>query len=282
MTNEATEKIIKNEDIELELLLEAIYMKYGYDFRNYSRAHIRRRIRHKMTLGGFRSITEILHKTLYDSKFFYELLSYLSISTTKMFRDPSFYKAFREKVIPILKTYPFIRIWHAGCSTGQEVYSMAILLEEEGLLHRTQIYATDFDKAALKEAKEGIYHIDNIKEYTHNYQKSGGKSSFSDYYVAQYGSVIFDSSLNKKITFAEHNLVTDGLFGEMHVILCRNVLIYFNNELQNKVIKLFLDSLCDGCFLCLGSSESLISSNSSNCFEEFAITEKVYRKKYIV
>lgn len=271
---------IENEEIEIHLLLEAINMKYGYDFRNYSSAHMKRRIHNRMSIFGITSISEMLHKVIYDKEFFNQILSDFSINVTEMFRDPSFYIAFRKHVIPILKTYPFIRIWHAGCSTGEEIYSMAILLKEEGLYDRTQIYATDFNKIVLQKAKEGIYNIDDIKDYTYNYQRAGGKASFSDYYVAQYGSVIFNSSLKKKITFAEHNLVTDGTFGEMHVIICRNVLIYFNKELQSSVIKLFSDSLSNGCFLCLGSKESIKFSTSTENFEEVVGCEKIYRKKY--
>jgi len=283
MINENIEEKSRNQEIDIQLLLEAIKMKYGYDFRNYSSAHMKRRILYRLSVtDGINSIAEMQHKVIHDKEFFRSVLADFSINVTEMFRDPSFYIAFRKEVIPILKTYPFIRIWHAGCSTGEEIYSMAILLKEEGLQDRTQIYATDFNNKALQKAKEGIYDIGNIKEYTYNYQKSGGKSSFSDYYIAQYDSVIFEQSLKKKITFAEHNLVTDGVFGEMHVIVCRNVLIYFNKQLQNNVIKLFSDSLSNGCFLCLGSKESIKFSSSSDSFEDFVSSEKIYRKKYIL
>ena len=282
MTKNITEERITNEEIEIHLLLEAINMKYGYDFRNYSSAHMKRRINYRMSVDGIVSITEMQHKILYDKEFFNLVLSDFSINVTEMFRDPSFYRAFRKDVIPILKTYPFIRIWHAGCATGEEIYSMAILLKEEGLYDRAQIYATDFNKIVLQKAKDGIYPLSDIKEYTHNYQLAGGKSSFSDYYIAQYDSVIFEPSLKKKITFAEHNLVTDGVFGEMHVIICRNVLIYFNKELQSRVIKLFSDSLSNGCFLCLGSKENIKFSTSADNFEEVVSSEKIYRKKYLL
>ena len=282
MIKNETEEKIANEEIEIHLLLEAINMKYGYDFRNYSSAHMKRRINYRMSVEGIVSITEMQHKILYDKGFFNLVLSDFSINVTEMFRDPSFYRAFRKDVIPILKTYPFIRIWHAGCATGEEIYSMAILLKEEGLYDRAQIYATDFNKIVLQKAKNGIYPLSDIKEYTHNYQQAGGKSSFSDYYIAQYDSVIFEPSLKKKITFAEHNLVTDGVFGEMHVIICRNVMIYFNKKLQNRVIKLFSDSLSNGCFICLGSKESIEFSTSSGSFEEFVSSEKIYRKKYFI
>lgn len=271
---------IEAENIELMLLLEAIYLKYGYDFRDYSSQHIKRRVLRRMSMEGLKNISELQNKVLYDKEFLRIILADFSINVTEMFRDPTFYKAFRKDVVPILKTYPFIRIWHAGCSTGEEVYSMAILLKEEGLYDRSQIYATDFNKVVLQKAKEGIYHIDNIKDYTHNYQQAGGTGSFGDYYIAKYDSVIIDQSLKKKITFADHNLVTDGVFGEMNVIVCRNVLIYFNEELQNNVIKLFSDSLSKGCFLCLGSKESINFSDCVDSFEALVESERIYRKKY--
>ncbi len=269
----------ENEDIEIRLLLEAIYIKYGYDFRSYSTAHMKRRILQRMTIAGINSITDMQHKVLYEKEFLKTILSDFSINVTEMFRDPMFYKAFRKEVVPVLKTYPFIKVWHAGCSTGEEVYSMAIIFKEEGLYDRAQLYATDFNAIVLNKAKEGIYPIDAIKEYTYNYQKSGGKASFSDYYIAKYDSVILEQSLKEKIIFAEHNLVTDGVFGEMNVVLCRNVLIYFNRELQNRVIKLFLDSLCHGCFLCLGSKETVRFSSCAGYFEPFIENEKIYQRK---
>lgn len=282
MNKDKIEEKVENEEIELYLLIEAVNMKYGYDFRNYSRAHIKRRVLHRMAMFDIDSISEMQNRILYDKELFNILLADFSINVTEMFRDPSFYKAFREKVVPVLKTYPYIRIWHAGCSTGEEVYSMAILLKEEGLYDKAQIYATDFNRTVLEKAKDGIYQINDIKEYTYNYQQAGGRASFSDYYIAQYGSVAFDPSLKKKITFAEHNLVTDGVFGEMHVVVCRNVLIYFNKELQNRVVSLFSDTISNGCFLCLGSKESLKFSNSGDRFEEFVRSEKIYRKKYLL
>ena len=282
MNQDQIKENIESEDIEISLLLQGIYLKYGYDFRSYSNAHMKRRILRRMSLAGLDNISEMQHKLLYDKEFFKILLSDFSINVTEMFRDPTFYSAFRKSVVPILKTYPFVRIWHAGCSTGEEVYSMAILLKEEGLYERAQIYATDFNTRVLQKAKDGIYGIDNIKDYTYNYQQAGGTSSFADYYTANYNSVIIDQSLKKKITFAEHNLVTDGVFGEMHVIICRNVLIYFNRELQNSVINLFYDSLSNGCFLCLGSKEGVTFSSSCDKFEVFSHDEKIYRKKYNV
>jgi len=268
-----------NDDIELGLLLEAVYLKYGYDFRRYSKAHLKRRIGRRLTLAGLGNIAEMLHRILTDQSFFETLLLDLSINVTEMFRDPPFYLAVRREVIPLLKTYPFVKIWHAGCATGEEVYSLAILLKEEGLYERAQIYATDFNETVLQRAKEGVYPIAAVKEYTANYQKAGGAGSFTDYYTAGYDSVILAAELRKKIVFADHNLATDGVFGEMHLIFCRNVLIYFEKNLQNRVIDLFYESLCPGGFLCLGSKESLRFTGHDAHFEPFRQNEKIFRKK---
>lgn len=270
---------VDNERLEIQLLLEAIYQKYGYDFRDYSCAHTQRRLDHRRSLGNFSSYSEMMHKAIYDENFFNTLLLDLSINVTEMFRDPWFYSRVRESVIPHLKTYPFIKVWHAGCSAGQEVYSMGILLEEEGMKGRSQIYATDFNEMILAKAKDGIYPMDLVRDYTTNYQKAGGKFSLSDYYTADYDNVVLKRSLKEQILFSSHNLVTDGVFGEMNIIFCRNVLIYFNRELQNKVLKLFSDSLCPGGFLCLGSKENLKFSDVARDFEVVAEREKIYRKK---
>jgi len=278
--NEHIDPVSESELIEIELFLQAIYLKFGYDFKNYGKAHIRRRIRHRMGASGFSSISEMTHRLLYDPFFYQDVLQDLSITVTEMFRDPDFYKALRTEVVPMLKTYPFVKIWHAGCATGEEVYSMAIMLQEEGVLNRSQIYATDFNQIALQKAKSGIYPIEKIKEYTQNYQKSGGKSSFSDYFNALYGSVKLNESLKKNIVFADHNLVTDGVFGEMNLVICRNVLIYFDKDLQNKVLNLFYDSLIPGGFLCLGSKESLRFADKANAFDTITEHEKIYRRKF--
>lgn len=273
---------LENEDLEIRLLLEAIFLKYGYDFRDYSRAHLKRRIMHRLSLSELNSISQMQHQVLYDREFLETLLNDFSINVTEMFRDPPFYKAFRQDVVPVLKTYPFIKVWHAGCSSGEEVYSMAILLKEEGLYERTQIYATDFNVEVLEKAKQAIYPIDDIKDYTYNYQQSGGLASFADYYIARYDSVILEHALKKKIIFADHNLVTDGIFGEMHVIICRNVLIYFNRELQNKVFKLFYESLRIGGFLGIGTKESLRFSGYMEKFEIISENFKIFQKKFEV
>ncbi len=268
----------KNEQIEISLLLEAIYLKYGYDFRDYAGAHTRRRLEHRRVIGDIASFSEMQHRLLYDESFFSELLLDLSINVTEMFRDPWVYSKIREAIVPHLKTYPFIKVWHAGCSAGQEVYSMAILLDEEGIKHRAQIYATDFNELILGKAKDAIYPIDLVQNYTVNYQKSGGKNSFSDYYTADDENVVIRRSLKESILFSSHNLVTDGTFGEMNMIFCRNVLIYFNRELQNRVLKLFCNSLCPGGFLCLGTKESLAFSDVVDCFELVSKKDQIYRK----
>jgi len=269
----------ENEKIEIDLLLEAIYRKYHYDFKDYSRAHLKRRLKYRLKMAGLESFSQLQHKVLYDKTFFETLLLDLSINVTEMFRDPSFYLAIRKMVIPRLKKYSFIKIWHAGCATGEEVYSMAILLKEEGLYEKTQIYATDFNTLVLEKAKHAIYPIELVKEYTANYQKAGGLNSFADYYSARYDSVILSPSLKEKIVFADHNLVTDGVFGEMNMILCRNVLIYFTRNLQGRVIKLFLDSLAPSGFLCLGTKESLQLSPYAAYFVPFVEKEKIYQRK---
>jgi len=270
-------EILLNENIEIALLLEAIHLKYGYDFRGYSKSSLKRRIKRRLSLSDLKSICEMQHKLLYEKDFFETILLDFSINVTEMFRDPSFYRTIRKVIIPELKRLPFIRIWHAGCSTGEEVYSMAILLKEEGIYKKTRIYATDFNEQVIKKAKEGIYPIDRMKDYTTNYLKGGGRTSFADYYTAKYEFALMDKSLKEHIVFTDHNLVTDGVFGEMDIIFCRNVLIYFNRELQNRVFNLFRNSLRDGGFLCLGSKESVRFSDCSDDFEDIVKEEKIYR-----
>jgi chemotaxis protein methyltransferase CheR len=270
---------LDNQRLEIRLLLEAIYQKSGFDFRGYAAAHIKRRLDHVRSQGGLASFCDVTHRLIWDDDFFDTVLTALSINVTEMFRDPAFYRRVREAVIPHLKTYPFIKIWHAGCAAGQEVYSMAILLEEEGMKNRAQIYATDMNPPVLETARRGIYPLDVMRPYTANYQKAGGKTSFSEYYTTDEGNALMNGSLKANVLFSPHNLVTDGIFGEMNLIFCRNVLIYFGDALQNKVIKLFLDSLCNGGFLCLGSKESLRFSDYAEAFEVVDAREKIYRKK---
>lgn len=265
--------------IEVNLLLEAIYQRYGYDFRQYSQASIQRRLLHHLTKTEFPTISDLIPKILHDEAFFTALFFDLSVTVTEMFRDPWFYLALRKKVVPFLKTFPFINVWQAGCATGEEVYSLAILLKEEGLYDRARIYATDFNDAVLEKAKARIYPLERIKEYSLNYQKAGGQKSLADYYRARYQSIIIDASLQDHITFANHNLATDGVFGEMHLILCRNVLIYFDRTLQNRVLSIFRDSLCYNGFLCLGSKETIRFSKAQRDFVEFVAKERIYQCK---
>lgn len=270
---------VQVEDIEIRLLLEAIYQLYGYDFRSYSPASMRRRIMHRLTMSGFSTVLEMTDRVLRDRQFFVTLLNDLTVNVTEMFRDPEFYKAFREEVVPVLKTFPFIKIWHAGCSTGEEIYSMAILLEEEGLYERAMLYATDIDKNVLAAAKKGIYPIHAFKQYTDNYRRAGGRQSLSDYATARYDSVIMEQRLKRNIVFADHDLATDQVFGEMHVILCRNVLIYFDRPLQQRVFKLFGESLDMGGFLCLGTKESLRFSGNEESFDVVNRPLRIFRKR---
>jgi chemotaxis protein methyltransferase CheR len=267
------------EQIEINLLLEAIYQRYGYDFRQYNQASIKRRLLHHLAKTEFQTISNLIPAILFNQVAFKSLIFDLSVAVTEMFRDPWFFLALRQKVLPFLKTFPFINVWQAGCATGEEVYSLAILLKEEGLYDRTRIYATDFNDAALEKAKARIYPLERIKEYSINYQKAGGQKSLADYYQARYQSTILDASLQDNITFANHNLATDGVFAEMHLILCRNVLIYFNRTLQNRVLSTFRDSLRYNGFLCLGSKETVQFSNVQEDFVEFAANEKIYQCK---
>lgn len=266
------------DDIELQLLLEAIFQRYGYDFRSYSKASLRRRVDQHLLLARYDHIGTLIHDILHKGEAFSALLSCLTINVTEMFRDPDFYKAFREKVVPVLKTHPFLKIWHAGCATGEEIYSMAILLEEEGLYERSQIYATDIDKEVLEKARRGIFPVAELRKYTDNYQRAGGRGSLSDYYTAKYDNVIMDPRLKKNIIFADHDLATDQVFGEMQVIFCRNVLIYFNRELQNRVFQLFYDSLDMGGNLCLGNKESLRFAGCADQFDVVDKAQRIYRK----
>ncbi|XDD48640.1 protein-glutamate O-methyltransferase CheR [Leptospira sp. WS92.C1] len=267
-------------EIEIALLLEAIYQKCGYDFRQYSEAHIKRRLSSRLAISGLKTVSEMQFQVLHNEQFAYTLLHDLSITVTEMFRDPEFYKSLRQNVIPILKTYPFIKIWHAGCSSGEEAYSMAILLREEGLYERSMIYATDFNQKILDKAKAGVFQNDLIKDYTNNYQMSGGLESFSDYYTSNYNMFIMDQSLKKNIVWANHNMVTDSVFAEVHVIFCRNVLIYFKKNLQENIHLLFYESLINGGVLCLGSKEGLYFTDLKYKYDELDKKQKIFKKKY--
>jgi chemotaxis protein methyltransferase CheR len=269
---------IKIEDLEISLLLEGIYKLYGYDFRDYSPASMKRRIRKCIEDERVQTITGYQEKILHDSSVMGRFLDTISINVTAMFRDPEFYSAFRKKVIPDLRNRPFIKIWHAGCSTGEEVYSMAIILKEAGILEKTLLYATDISEKVLKKAKEGIFPIKLMQEYTNNYMASGGNESFSKYYLAKHSSAIFNNEVKNKIVWAEHNLVTDGSFNEFDVIICRNVLIYFNEALQNHVHKLFNESLAVQGFLVLGSKENIKFSAYEKNYTDVDVMWKIYRK----
>lgn len=268
-------------NIELQLLLEAVYLRYGYDFRNYSKAHIKRRILHHLGINQLSTITELQDKILREKNFFIELLDDLSINVTEMFRDPDFYKSFRENIIPRLQTYTYFKIWHAGCATGEEVYSLAILLHEEGLLDRCQVYATDFNRKVLQIAKDGVYQKADVVQYEKNYKLSGGKSKLSDYYKSMYGSVMFNKELSNRVVFADHNLVTDSVFAEVNLILCRNVLIYFEKNLQDRVLNLFYESLVPSGTLCLGTKESIKFTQVEKSFETIDEKQKIFKKKII-
>lgn len=262
----------------MQLLLEGVYRYYGFDFRNYVPSSLKRRIRHIMQSEGLTSISALQDYILHDFQCLERFLLGLTVHVTSMFRDPGFFVAFRNRVIPLLRTYPFIRIWHAGCSTGQEVYSMAILLQEEELYHRCRIYATDMNEYVVQQAKSGIYPIGLMQEYTHLYLKAGGKRSFSEYYTAAYDSAIFRSSLKENIVFSQHNLATDHSFNEFNVIVCRNVLIYFDLVLQKRVHQLFYDSICPFGILGLGRQETLKLTEFEQHYEELDRGERIYRR----
>ncbi|HEY0386166.1 MAG TPA: protein-glutamate O-methyltransferase CheR [Pyrinomonadaceae bacterium] len=266
------------EDIEIQLLLEGMFRFYGFDFRNYAPASIKRRIFESMREEGAETVSAFQNRVLHDAATLERFLNRLSVNVTAMFRDPSFYFTFRTKVVPLLRTYPFVRIWHAGCSTGEEVYSMAILLQEEGLYERCRIYATDISAEVLRQAREGIFPLSAMQEYTGNYLRAGGRHYFSDYYTAQYDNVIFDSALKRNLIFSEHNLVTDSSFNEFHVILCRNVMIYFNKALQARVHNLIYESMTMFGVLGLGNKESLKFTPREAAYEELDPRDRLYRK----
>ncbi len=267
------------EDIEIDCLLEAISRCHGYEFRGYARASLKRRILNRMTQQGLTRISEMIPNILYDNESFDHFLTDMSISVTEMFRDPIVFKSIREAIIPKLKSYPRINVWHAGCATGEEPYSMAILLAEEGIISKARIYATDFNNKSLAKAEKGVYPIDGIQKFTRNYIKAGGKKSFADYYSAKYNSAKMKESLKNVITFANHNLMGDKVFAETHLVLCRNVLIYFKQSLQNQVLALIRDSLVNRGFLVLGDKETLQFSIVENDFEVFDKKMRIYRKK---
>jgi len=266
------------EKIELDCLLDAVYRRYGFDFREYAPASLRRRVNRRVKLEELPSISALQDHLLRDPDVMQRLLLDLSINVTAMFRDPTFHLAFREKVVPMLRTYPFSRIWVAGCSTGEEIYSLAILLDEESLYERTRIYATDINEAVLESARLGVFPLGKMQDYTRNYIAAGGKRSFSDYYTSGYDGAAFDRSLMRNVVFAQHNLAMDRSFNEFHVIVCRNVMIYFERSLQQRVFELFDDSLARFGILALGHKESLQTSARADRYEELDALERLYRK----
>ncbi len=266
-------------DVELEDILQVIKSQYGYDFHDYAHASIMRRVHRCMEMSKTRNAFDLKFKLTNEPDFFNWFLESVTVNVTEMFRDPEFYKEIRNHVIPKLASYPTIKIWHAGCATGEEVYSMAILLKEEGLLERTRIYATDLNPANLEKARKGIMPLSYMKNYTQNYLLSGGKSDFSEYYTARYGNAIIRKDLLANVLFSQHNLVTDQVFNEFQLICCRNVLIYFNKKLQDKVLRLFYDSLSPLGYLALGIKESLLFSQIRDNFQTVSANNKIFRRK---
>ena len=268
----------KTEDIELKLLLEAIYEKYQYDFRGYSPSTIRRRLSLARDRFGCRSFSMLQEKVLHEPSVMPEIIGMLTVQVSEMFRDPTYFRALREQVIPHLKTYPSLKVWVAGCGAGEELYSLAILFREEGLETRTMFYGTDINAAALKKAEAGIYELDRMALFTRNHRRSGGKIPLSDYYTAADSTAVFDKTLRSRAVFSDHSLVSDSVFAEAHLVSCRNVLIYFGRELQDRAISLFKDSLVRKGFLGLGAKESLRLSHYTGAFSEFVGQERIYQK----
>lgn len=267
------------EKLEIDLLLQGIYRHHGFDFKNYSYSFLRRRIYNRISAENLNSISGLQEKILHEPGYLDKILNDFSIAVTEMFRDPDFFRVFREKVVPIIRDYPFIRIWHAGCSTGEEVYSMAILLHEEGLYQKTRIYATDMHEHILGKAKRAVFPLGKMQAYTKNYLTAGGTQEFSEYYmVTGDKGVAFAPFLSENIVFAPHNLVTDQSINEFHIIICRNVLIYFNRLLQDRVFNLFHQSLSPGGFLGLGAKEDIKYTAWNTYYEKFAPNEKIFRK----
>ena len=268
------------EDVEIHLLLEGVQQVYGYDFRDYAAASIKRRLTQWLSESEFETFSQAQSRLLRDPELFFSLLQGITVNVTEMFRDPAFFRALREQVIPFLKTYPFVKIWHAGCATGEEAYSMAILLNEEGMAGRYRVYATDIDEVVLQKAAEGVMPMAEMQKYTRNYQKAGGKASFADYYTARYDRAILSADLKKNIVFAPHNLAVDAEFGEMNMVLCRNVMIYFKPALKERCLSLFDNSLLAGGFLCLGLKETLERRKMGERYDEVAPMTRIYRKRY--
>jgi len=265
-------------DIELHLLIDAIYLKYHYDFRRYASASLNRRLTAAMVRFSCETFSELQSKVLHDPAMFPALLDFLTVPVSEMFRDPNYFRSLRETVVPVLRTYPSLKIWVAGCSTGEEVYSLAILLREEGLLKRSLIYATDINPETLRKAELGLYPIERMQAFTENHRLAGGKSSLSEYYTAAYGSAAFARTLRKNVVFSDHSLATDSVFAEVQLVSCRNVLIYFDRSLQDRALGLMKDALCRRGFLGLGSKESLLFSEHRGAFRDFVPSERWYQR----
>lgn len=269
----------KDFDIELRLLLDAIYLKYHYDFRGYAVASLKRRLKAALGRFGCTTLSQLQDRILHDATAFPALLDVLTVPVSEMFRDPAYFRAIRETIVPVLRTYPSLKLWVAGCSTGEEAYSFAILLREEGLLSRTLIYATDINPQLLQKAEAGVYEVDRLPAFTENHRASGARSSLSDYYTAAYGRAVLDKSLKKQIVFSDHSLATDSVFAEMQFVSCRNVLIYFNRELQDRAVGLFRDALCRRGFLGIGAKESLQFSPHGDAFVEVVRDARLFQKR---
>jgi chemotaxis protein methyltransferase CheR len=268
-------------DIEFKLLIDAIYQMYHYDFRGYAPASLRRRLKAAMIRLECRTLSQLQDRVVHDRSVFPALLDFLTVQVSEMFRDPSYFRALREQVIPVLRTYPSLRIWVAGCSAGEEAYSLAVLLDEEGLLSKSIIYATDINPGTLQKAAAGVYSLDRIAGFTTNHHKSGARSSLSDYYTAAYDGAVFNKSLKDHIVFSDHSLATDSVFAEVQLVSCRNVLIYFNRPLQDRALALFNEALCRNGFLGIGAKESLRFSSYSDGFADFAAAERIYQRRAV-
>lgn len=266
-------------DIELELLIEAVYLKYHYDFRAYAKASLKRRVRAAMAALGARTVSQLQDLVVHDASAFPRLLDFLTIQVSEMFRDPPFFRALRALVVPVLRTYPSFKVWVAGCGTGEEVYSLAILLREEQLLGRSLIYATDINVRALDKAQAGVYEAGRIPQFTDNHRRSGARSSLSDYYTAAYGAAVFDRTLRQNVVFSDHSLATDSVFAEVQLVSCRNVLIYFDRELQNRALGLFREALCYKGFLGLGAKESIRFSSHASAFAKVSREERIFQRR---
>ncbi len=266
-------------DIEVELVVEAIYRRYHYDFRGYARASLKRRLAVAMVRFGCKTLSQLQDRLLHEPPLFAALLEFLTVQVSEMFRDPPYFKALRETVVPVLRTYPSLKVWVAGCSAGEEVYSLAILLHEEGLLSRTLIYATDINAQALRRAEAGVYELERLPGFTENHRRSGATTSLSSYYTAAYGNAVFDKTLRRNIVFSDHSLATDSVFAEVQLVSCRNVLIYFDRVLQDRAVGLFREALCRRGFLGIGAKESIRFSAHVDAFDELERDERIYQRR---